>query len=313
MKILTNKSRTVGTLLFVSMIALSPVLGFADNNKNKDKHANNGNANNKPVGCVQIYNMFVAQGWLQGGLAGKIGDDCKFPFGIFNRWFKHDRPHNNGTTTPADVTKPTISSINVNPNKTSAEFKWTTNEKTASMIFYGTTTPVVTVSGTSTGNLSQSASSTNSQVKTDATLRTGHELTVNRLTASTTYYAIIAARDTAGNLTLSGVTTFNTDTSGDVTAPVVRDLRTTISSTGLKITWQTNETTKTRLFYGTSTLDINASTTSRLVDADFRSNHSLTLPPISTLTSLPYHFRIESTDRNNNVSLTSEYVVSSSF
>ena len=87
-----------------------------------------------------------------------------------------------------DQTAPTISSITVTEiGATSAKVTWTTNENADSKVWYGTTTPLVTASPTT------SISS--------ADLVLSHSVTLTGLTVSTTYYYVVSSTDSAGNNT----------------------------------------------------------------------------------------------------------------
>ncbi|MBI2035556.1 MAG: fibronectin type III domain-containing protein [Candidatus Liptonbacteria bacterium] len=87
---------------------------------------------------------------------------------------------------PADTTAPVISGASVTASSTNAAAAFTTNEAATGKIYYGTATPL---SLTATSTLSVTGSSG----------VTSHSIPFSGLTASTTYYYVIEAKDAASN------------------------------------------------------------------------------------------------------------------
>ncbi len=135
----------------------------------------------------------IAPGWLKknNGQRPVVPECQKLPKGIQDKidW-------NKPTTTP-DTIAPTISSIvSSSTNATSTKVTWNTNELTIGKIFYGTTTPL-TVSSTT-------------PVINSNVFKVNHEVMLNNLATSTTYYFIISAKDPAGNTSTSSQNSFVT-------------------------------------------------------------------------------------------------------
>ncbi len=103
--------------------------------------------------------------------------------------------NNNGTTT--DRVAPIISAItSTNTTSNSTLIEWMTNEPADGTVWYGTTTPVT-----------RSAPHVS---KMHADLITTHSVTLDGLSASTTYYFIIVSKDASGNATASTQSSFMT-------------------------------------------------------------------------------------------------------
>lgn len=104
---------------------------------------------------------------------------------------------------------------------------------------------------------------------------------------------------------------YNKATSTDTTAPTISNILTTINLNKLFISWKTDELAKSKLFYGTTTLNIAATTTTGIEKNTFVKNHSFELPSMSSTT--PYHIILQSTDAVGNVRTSGEYVIYSPF
>jgi|GEM_PF-4466914 len=114
--------------------------------------------------------------------------------------------YSDGTTAETPITGPTtitvsagsnstvppvISSLAAAPKNTSATISWTTDKQSTSTLYYGTVSPP-------TGSFN------------DAVLRTSHSLTLNGLTAQTTYYYRVRACDASSNCANSAIQSFTT-------------------------------------------------------------------------------------------------------
>lgn len=303
MKIIRNsKVTTFTSLAFMLAIALTPVLGFAKDNDHKDDRKDNKNNS-----CVHAFGQLFKNGWKETKGEINVSANCKLPYGIFKKW--NYMPH---ASTTVDVTVPVINSFNVNTQSNKADVSWTTNEKTRGVVFYGTTTPVIVkATTTTTGGMLNSVYSTNGSMNVidEVGVRTSGSLTLRNLQSSTTYYAVLAVRDSSGNVTVSGVQTFTTPNSGDTTAPVISSIVSSITSNLLKLSWKTNEPATSKVFYGTTTLNIN--TAPVVTNATLKTSHSFDLPLLASTT--PHHVILQSTDVAGNVSTSQEYVIYSPF
>jgi hypothetical protein len=105
-------------------------------------------------------------------------------------------------TTPTDTVAPTISNVNViNISANAATITWTTNEPSDSKVVYGT----------DPNNLSLTAS--------NASMVTGHTVSLTNLTKKTTYSFKVSSKDAANNVGTSpttGTNSFRTNPGGGV-------------------------------------------------------------------------------------------------
>ncbi len=293
------KKTTTLTFLFLLALTLAPVLGYAKENESKNKKHEDKKENRV---CIKAFGQFVKNGWKETKGELTLNGNCKIPYGILKKW--DYRP---ATTT--DIVAPVINSFSVIPSTDKAEVKWTANENVRAVVFYGTTTPnVVKATTTTNGNLLASVYSTNGWTLVDNTfVNKNGEVTIKNLASGTTYYAVLGVRDSAGNVTVSNLVTFTTTSSSDTTAPVISNILTTFNLDKLLISWKTNEAATSTLFYGTSTLNVNASTTQRMSNGTLKTNHSFELPAIASTT--PYHVILQSADVSGNTQTSAEYSI----
>ncbi len=98
-------------------------------------------------------------------------------------------------------------------------------------------------------------------------------------------------------------------TAGDVTAPVMSNIVVSnITSTSAVISWDTNEATKGKIMYGTTT-SYGSTTTSgsswwKWLSGNMTTHHVVTLTGLSANTT--YHFQVVSTDRAGNTTKSSD-------
>lgn len=85
----------------------------------------------------------------------------------------------------------------------------------------------------------------------------------------------------------------------DTSAPVIN----TPSRSGTKVTWTTNEFTRTVFRYGTSPSQL----TQELVDSNYAKTHEVTLPALGP--GVTYYYQITATDLSGNVSNSTIYEV----
>ena len=99
-----------------------------------------------------------------------------------------------GNATSTDNVLPLIKKIKIKRlGETEAEIRWKTNERTSGTLFFGTSTPVTQDGGIAGNKYFRE-----------------HRVKLSGLTASTTYFAVIEARDIAGNVATSSPFSFIT-------------------------------------------------------------------------------------------------------
>ncbi len=148
---------------------------------------------NRP--CVPPGHL-IAPGWLKkNNQTERVVPECltKIPTGISNVLEK--RFPTSPTPTP-DTTAPVISNIAVSSlASTSAVVKWDTNENATTKLWYGTSNPL---------NL------TTASVASSSVLVKMHSVSLNGLSASTTYYFLAVSSDSSGNSATSTQFSFET-------------------------------------------------------------------------------------------------------
>ncbi|MCR4306344.1 MAG: fibronectin type III domain-containing protein [Candidatus Yonathbacteria bacterium] len=191
-----------------------------------------------------------------------------------------------------DITTPVISNIIANATTTTARVTWSTNEASNSKVWYATATPLVlggnTLSESSSGKV------------------TAHSLTLSGLTASTTYYFVVASTDAAGNMATSSTLSFIT-LSGeilDTTAPIISSIATTAATTTATVSWNTNETSNGSVWYATTT-PLSLSSTPIATNSSFTLAHSFTLSGLTASTT--YYFVVKSADIASNAATSTEH------
>jgi len=249
----------------------------------------------------------IAPGWLKKhkGEDRQIVPECQnLPKGIKNL-LDRDRDHDDdddddhgngwhhGTTTPpvADTTAPVISSISTSGiSTTTVSINWLTNELATSKVYYSTTTPV---------NLATAPTVTNNALVTSRTMN------LTGLAASTTYYFVVESRDAANNTATVSTQSFTTAAlpAADTTAPVISSIgMSNVSSTTAMISWMTNESATSKIYYATST-PVNLSTALSVSNVSLLTNHILNLGGLTASTT--YYYVLESKDAANNTATTS--------
>lgn len=184
------------------------------------------------------------------------------------------------TTAAPDTTGPVISGVVASSTSaTSTVITWTTNEPSTSVVDYGL--------GTGYGSSA-----------TDTTLMSAHSVSLTGLSASTTYHYRVRSADAAGNSASSGDFTFTTSALPDTTAPVLSNITAgSITSSGVSITWTTNEASTTQVEYGPTT----AYGVSTPLNAALVTSHSAALSGLQASTT--YNYRVRSADAAGNVAV----------
>ncbi|MDO8728979.1 MAG: fibronectin type III domain-containing protein [bacterium] len=218
--------------------------------------------------------------------------ECLRPFGINARF------SGMASSTP-DITAPIITNLSIKPNTTKVNISWLTNEKSDSTVFWSTSANI-DVNSSSTASSTQSA------------LIRNHQIVIENLTASTTYFIIVRSKDASSNIGTSSETSFTTKTTiPDNFPPVVSEITLLVGTSTVNVGWKTNENATSRVYYGTSIgLDVNASTTNFIENSTLKKNHTLTISNLATSTT--YYFAIESKDVNNNRTVTPTFTTTTS-
>lgn len=91
----------------------------------------------------------------------------------------------------------------------------------------------------------------------------------------------------------------------DTVAPIISNVTTSVSGTSATVSWKTNEASNSTVFYGTVTpIDTNNTATLRITNPSMVTNHSVSIPGLTSSTL--YHFVIKSADASNNVTSSTE-------
>ncbi len=186
-------------------------------------------------------------------------------------------------TTPAapiaDTTPPVISGVTITPSSTSAVLSWLTNELSDSQVVYGT------------------SAAYNFETTINPSLVLSHSQTITGLIPSTTYHIQMKSKDAAGNTATSSDQAFATLALPDTTAPVISGIALAISSTTAIVSWTTNESSTSKVYYSTSTPVVTA-TAANISNSSLVTSHSLNLVGLTASTT--YYFVVESGDASNN-------------
>lgn len=228
-------------------------------------------------------------------LTGGAGKSGKIPPGLLHApgiWKKILGLIHVGTTTP-DTVSPSITAASVSGiTTTSAVIDWSTSEKTRGVIYYGTTSSIVT-------------SSTTAHVEAN-TLASVHHNTLSGLSTSTTYFVKIVAKDAAGNATTSSEFSFTTAAAPDTVSPVISSVVVSdVSSTSARVSWTTNEAASGRVYYATTTpVVVGGAQTNLVSTTSLSTSHDFTLTGLTASTT--YRFFVHSADAANNAASSSE-------
>lgn len=244
----------------------------------------------------------IAPGWLKKHKDEdrQVVPECqKIPKGILDL-INRDRDHDDdddddhhGTTTPpvVDTTAPVLSSVGASGiSTTTASINWLTNESATSKVYFGTTTPVNLTSAT---------------VVSNNALVTSHTLNLTGLTPSTTYYFVVESKDAAQNTSTTSTMSFVTSALPvvDTTAPTISSIGlSNISSTTAMISWITNESATSKVYYATTT-PVNLSTALSVSNSSLVTNHIMNLAGLTASTT--YYYVLQSADAAANTATTS--------
>lgn len=219
--------------------------------------------------------------WLANNLDNiNLDDDCFFK-------------KNKATTT--DTVAPTISNISTRTGQKRALVLWNTNERTTGKIYYSTSTPVNT------------SNSVVVSVNRQGLGGKEHYALLNNLIPGTTYYALIESKDKAGNTSTSNQFSFITKTgttTTDITAPIISSINTTVGTSTVRVAWNTNELSTSKVYYGTTT-PLVLSSANFVQSGTATTTHNLLIENLSTSTS--YYMVVESVDSSTNTATSSQF------
>src|SRR5205823_5653042 len=117
----------------------------------------------------------------------------------------------------------------------------------------------------------------------------------------TLYHYRVRSRDASGNLSISGDLTFTTAPAPDTTAPTLTNIASTsVTTTGARVSWVTNEPADTQVEFGTTT-SYGSTTT---LDRTLSTNHAATLSGLTGGTT--YHYRVRSRDAAGNLAVSAD-------
>ncbi len=247
--------------------------------------------------CLRAFGHAISSGWNKKNATTTIGVDCWLPFGISKKFHgTTTRPTTTRPTTTADTIAPVISSIVSKPALRGAVISWSTNEKSQSIIYYATTSAALDVNSSSTPRV------------IDRSFEKSHSEKISGLATSTTYYFKIATKDRAGNTSYSDTQSFTTKTPEvKVVYPVISRVATLSGTSTAQVGWRTNEPATSKVYYSTSTVSTEATSTAFVFDGALSTNHSMTVSGLATSTT--YNFVIESKNAQGNKTLSNSFSV----
>lgn len=189
-----------------------------------------------------------------------------------------------------DTTAPVLSDFNVSDiTVDGAVVNWETNEDASSKVYFGTEANLdleVAMTASVEGFVSD------------------HSVSLADLEADTTYYVVVESADEAGNVSISAEQSFKTLAEEDTSAPVIAEVSiASLNSTSATISWETNEDSTSRVYFGTeASLDLEVAAS---VSSDENvTSHSIVLADLGAGTT--YYFVIESEDAFGNSARSSE-------
>ena len=98
---------------------------------------------------------------------------------------------------------PTITSVAINTGRTSANVSWSTNESARGSLYYSTS-PLTTYERANSVDVSGNVA------MTDGNLRTSQGVSLQNLSANTTYYYLVYSTDQDGNVSVTWPSSFQT-------------------------------------------------------------------------------------------------------
>lgn len=206
--------------------------------------------------------------------AGRYVYGSGFPTNTSNANYWVDVVFSQAAPPPQDTTPPAVSSVNAAPSGSSATVTWLTDESATSRVDYGTTTAL--------GSTATGASGTS------------HSVALSGLASVTTYYYRVTSSDAAGNATTDPATggAPRSFTTPDTGAPAISAVNAAVNGSTATVTWTTDESSSTRVDYGTTT-SLGSSATGAA-----GTSHSVALTGLANGTT--YYYRVTSADAAGN-------------
>ena len=186
--------------------------------------------------------------------------------------------------TQPDTDPPIISNVQATGiTATSAIITWDTDENADSIVRYGNTTAL--------GSISY-----------DPTLTTSHSIPLTGLITDTTYYYEVESTDAANNTTVDNngglYYSFIPVGQPDTTPPIISAVEVTdLSDESVTVIWTTDEPSDSIVSYGTNTTVLG----SLAFDNSLVISHSIQLTGLTT--GITYYFQVESTDASSNTAI----------
>lgn len=253
--------------------------------KSKMKTADNDDNGNGKEPCVYAFGRnLIAPGFLANFGTNPVVLVCRsLPPGIAKKLVGDQKP-------PKDLTPPVISTVGVSSiNASSVKVTWTTDEKASGRVYYG---------------LSATASLDQMQVARDRERTRNHSVTMNGLSANSTYYFVVESEDKAGNFIRSSQQLFTTLAKTDLIGPVVSNVTVSqVTASGATISWDTNEQATAKLYYSTVS-PVNLATAASVGSDVMSTSRSITFTGLSANTK--YYFVVESKDASDNLGRAAE-------
>lgn len=209
----------------------------------------------------------------------------KFFNDIFSKFVRGDKATSTHATSTDNV-MPVIQNLRVISATSTANITWKTNVLTTSEIRYGTSTPI----------------NASSSVVIDSSLVSNHSVVINGLNPNTTYYYVVIAKDSKGNVKTSEVESFHTKVVDLVAPKILFNTVFSIKGVGANIAWITDEKADSRVWVGTST-PVSVSGTGTASSTDLVYFHDIFVGGLATSTQ--YYYVIQSVDASGNASATS--------
>lgn len=275
----------------LALVVAVPIMSEAKNEKafGADFNANTAvsiksNDENRGVKfkkCVKAFGHLIASGWIRGNGEVSLSENCRLPWGIMKKV-----RDGNGNGGDPDTTAPVLQSVSVIPGTTRAVVRWSTDERSDSVVWYATSTPV---------NVS---SSSTLSVKKTLSVR-DHRIVITGLAADTTYFIRVGSKDAAGNIGYSGEISFKT-LSNNVSLPVISNLVAVVGTSTVEVKWNTDEPSTSKLYYKEGgSISTSESGVSVKEDSSLTSNHSVRVDNLKDNTL--YSFLAESKNASGGI------------
>ena len=221
-----------------------------------------------PDGYAQFKQTGSWVGWTQWGVTNRTDGDLQFFF----------------TLASNNSSGPTISNVAATSLTSSgATITWVTDQLSTSQVDYGTTTAYANTTAVDSNSVAS------------------HVEVLSGLVASTLYHYRVHSTNAAGIEAISGDLTFTTS-AVPLPAPIISSVvAVSITTYAATVTWTTDQTSNSRVEYGTST----AYGSSSALNANSVTAHSQVLSGLLPLTV--YHYCVHSTNAAGNEAISGDF------